>query len=235
LLAPLLPGKAADRFSRGVKPSFKTSGRLRDTQVMLNDVERQLGRYPAAKRFQKELLRREKRFSRLLEQKLRRTRLKSLKQRMDALRRGLRAAMKQPEDRRRVRVRLLKSVDRAFADVVARRRSIAPGEPRTVHRTRIAFKKFRYMVEQLRLLTPDPTVGTHNQLRGYQKLMGEIQDCRTLMAALDKFMQSDKAEARRLRKFRSAVKRRHATRLARYRQRADELYSFWKPTAWDAA
>ena len=61
--------------------------------------------------------------------------------------------------------------------------------------------------------------------------MGDIQDCETLLAALDKFMRKEKSEARRLRKFRAAVKRDHARFLARYLRRADELFSFWEPAA----
>ena len=230
LFAPLSAGKAADRVSRLFKQPFKTSGRLRDTQVMLGDVERRLGRFPEAKRFIKELLRREKRLGRQLERKLRRTRLKPLKNRMDAFRNSLRAAVKPVEGRHHAWVRLLKSVDRAFADVVARRRSIAPAQPQAIHRTRIAFKKFRYMVEQSRPLLSRLPAGLPGRLRGYQKLMGDIQDCETLLAALDKFLREEKSEARRLRKFRAAVKRDHARLRARYLRRADELFAFWKPS-----
>ena len=231
LFEPLVAGKAADELSRRVIQPFKTSGRLRDAQVMLCDVERRLRRFPDARRFKKELLRREKRLSRQLERKLRRVRLKPLKIRMDALRKELCVAVKPAEGCHRARVRLLKGVDRAFANVVALRRSITPAKPRTVHRTRIVFKKFRYMVEQLRPLLPHLTGGSPGKLRGHQKLMGDIQDCETLLAALDRFMREEKSEARRLRRFCAAVERDHATLMARYLRRADELLSFWNPTA----
>ena len=231
LFEPLVAGQAADEVSRLAIQPFKTSGRLRDAQVMLCDVERRLRRFPDAKRFKKELLRREKRLGRQLGRELRRTRLKPLKSRMDALRQELRAAVKPAAGCHRARVRLLKGVDRAFANVVARRRSIVPTEPHATHRTRIAFKKFRYMVEQLRPLIPGLAAGLPGKLRGHQKLMGDIQDCETLLAALDKFMREEKAEARRLREFRAAVKRDHAMLMARYLRRADELLSFWNPTA----
>ena len=231
LFEPLSAGKAADRVSRLFKQPFKTSGRLRDTQVILGDMERRVGRFPESRRFKKELLRREKRLGRQLERKLRRTRLKPLKNRMDAFRNELRAAVKPPEECHHASVRLLKSVDRAFANVVARRRSIAPARPQAIHRTRIAFKKFRYMVEQLQALLSSLPGGLAARLRGHQKLMGDIQDCETLLAALDKFMREDWSEARRLRKFRAAVKRDHARLVTRYLRRADELFAFWKPTA----
>jgi CHAD domain-containing protein len=236
LFDPSPAGEAPVRISLSFKPPFKTSGRLRDTQVMLGNVEQRLGRFPETKRFKKELVRREKRLSRQLERKLRRTRLKLLKDRMDALRKELRAGVKQADGRHRAWVSLLKGVDRAFANAVARRRSIAPTKPRAVHRTRVAFKKFRYLVEQLRPLMPRAAGGSPGKLRGYQKLMGEIQDCETLLAELDKFMREEKSEARRLRKFRAAVKRDHALLMARYLRRADELLSFWdSPVAQRAA
>ena len=101
LFDPLLAGDAAERVSRLFKQPFKTSGRLRDAQVMLCAVERRLARFPDAKRFKKELLRREKRLGQQQERKLRRTRLKPLKNRMDTLRKELHAAVKQPEGRHR--------------------------------------------------------------------------------------------------------------------------------------
>jgi CHAD domain-containing protein len=231
LFDPLLAGGAPDGISRLFKQSFKASGRLRDVQVMLCDVEQRLGRFPGAKCFKKKLRQREKRFSRQLEQKLRRTKLKPLKNRMDALRKELRAALRKADGRHQAEVRLLKSLDRAFANVVARRRSIVPAEPHATHPTRVAFKKFRYMAGQLRPLMPGLAVGLPDQLRDYQKLTGDIQDCETLLAALDKFMREEKSEARRLRKFRATVKRDHATLLARYLRRADALFSFWNPSA----
>ncbi len=227
LFDPMLAGDAPARLSLSFKPPFKTSGRLRDTQVMLCTLEQRFGRFPDTKRFKKELLRREKRFARELEQRLRRTRLKPLKNRMDALRKELRTAVKPAAGRHRARVRLLRGVDRAFANVVARRRTIVPAQPHATHRTRIAFKKFRYMVEQLRSLMPHVAGGSPGKLRGYQRLMGDIQDCETLLSALDQFMREEKSEARRLRKFRTAVKRDHAALMTRYLRRADELFSFW--------
>jgi len=229
LFGPSLAGKAPVEISLSFKPLFKTSGRLRDTQVILGDVEQRLGRFPETKRFKKELLRREKRLGRQLERKLRRTRLKPLKNRMDALCEELRTTVQEAEGRHRTGVRLLRGVDRAFVTAVACRRSITPSRPQAVHQTRVAFKKFRYMIEQLRALLPGVDGGSSGKLRGYQKLMGDIQDCEMLLAALDKFLREEKSEARRLREFRAAVKRDHAMLIAHYLRRADELSSFWKP------
>ena len=228
LADPLLAGKVADGISRLIKEPFKTSGRLRDAQVMRDDVEGRLRRFPGAKRFRKELWRREKRLRRQLERNFRRTRLKPLKRRMDALGKELRAAAGKMGGRRALAC-LVSGVDRAFAGVVTRQRGPSASRPQALHRTRIAFKKFRYMAEQLRPLIPQKAGVPPGKLRSYQKLMGDIQDCETLMAALDKFMRQEKSEAPRLRPFHAAVRRDHNALLARYQRRADELYTFWKP------
>jgi CHAD domain-containing protein len=229
LFNPLLGGEAADEIFRLCKRSFKASGQLRDTQVMLRDVARQLRRFPEAKGFQKDLRCREKNLEKLLARKIQPRRLKPLKRRMDAFRKQLRAAGKQAGWRRRASLRLRQSVDEAFAAVVARRRAITPGKPRAIHRTRVAFKKFRYMIEQLQPLLPALPGDRRGKLREYQKLMGDIQDCKTLLATLNDFARREKSSARALRAFRLAVQRDHARLVARYLRRADELFSFWQP------
>jgi len=231
LFEPLLDKDRADKVSRLFKPPFKSSGRVRDMQVISGNVEGRLRRFPEAKRFSKELLRRKKRLCRRLEQRLCRTRLKPLKNGMNALRKELCAAVKPARGHPDAGVRLRKGVDRTFANVVALRRHISPARPSAIHRTRIALKKFRYMAEQLQTLMPGVAGRLPGKLRGYQKLMGDIQDCETLLAALDKYLREDKDEIRRLHKFRASVKREHAARMARYLRRADELFAFWKPVA----
>jgi len=81
----------------------------------------------------------------------------------------------------------------------------------------------------MRPLMPRAAGGSAGKLRGYQKLMGDVQDCEMLLAALDEFMREEKSEARRLRAFRASVKRDHTRLMARYLRRADELLLFWKP------
>jgi CHAD domain-containing protein len=46
----------------------------------------------------------------------------------------------------------------------------------TIHRVRIAFKSFRYMVEIIHPLLDDYPVETLKRMNDYQALLGEIQD-----------------------------------------------------------
>ena len=59
------------------------------------------------------------------------------------------------------------------------------------------------MVEALSPLLPAVTEEHRHAMRGYQTMMGDIQDSEVLLAALDKFMQKEEvnaAPARRLNK-----------------------------------
>jgi CHAD domain-containing protein len=58
----------------------------------------------------------------------------------------------------------------------------------TIHRTRIAFKRFRYMVDALAALLPTVTDRHRQAMRGYQSMMGDIQDVEVLIATLNKFI-----------------------------------------------
>jgi len=230
LFGPLQADGAAG-IRRLLKRPFKSSGRLRDTQVMLGDVERWLVRFPEAKSFRQALRRREKFLGKRWERKLQRARLKKLEHRLDLLRRRLRAALKQADWRHRALLRLLLRVDRAFAGVVARRRRVTPARTQGIHRTRIAFKQFRYMIEPLQSLLPGLAEGLPEKLRRYQTLMGDIQDSETLLVAVNEFTPDEAGAGRGLARFRAAIKRDHARLIARYLRRADELLSFWQPLA----
>ncbi len=230
LCDPLLTERSAEKISRCLKEPFKSAGRLRDTQVMLRQLKRRLRRFPEAACFKKELQQSEIRLRKQLEQKLQRTRLKKLKSRLNAIREQLCAAANQANWRRHTQARLRQRVDRAFANVTEQRQKIVPSNPLTIHRTRIAFKKFRYMVEELQPLLPGIPNGLLDRLHGHQKLMGDIQDCETFLATLDRFLSKEKSAVCALNKFRRTVESDHMVLTTKYLRRADELFTFWKPT-----
>ncbi|HKI68528.1 MAG TPA: CHAD domain-containing protein, partial [Verrucomicrobiae bacterium] len=184
--------------------------------------------FPEAECFKEELQRLEKRLLKKLKQEIRQTRVKKMKHRMDAFRQQLHAAHT-ADWQHYALVRLRRRLDKAFARGVAQRRKILPADPLTIHRTRVAFKKFRYMVEQLQPLLPGLSDDLLDRLREYQKLMGDIQDCETLLTTLDKFLSEEKGAGRPLKQFRLATQHDYAVLIAKYLRRADEVFTFWKP------
>jgi CHAD domain-containing protein len=230
LVGATLAGVPTERFTALLKPSFKAAGRIRDVQLMRSQVSADSARYPGTKGFARELDRRKRRCRRKFARELRNTPLAELKAMVCDVRERLRKAEANPRWGRRVETSIRKSVDGAFASTVSALRAMDPADPESIHRVRITFKNFRYRCEAITSLNALPAEGGEDRLRAQQKRMGEIQDSRTMLVALDKFMRREPEEADRLRGFRDAVQRRHDRHVKAYLRRADELFGLWKPT-----
>jgi CHAD domain-containing protein len=78
-------------------------------------------------------------------------------------------------------------VDEAFADLRWKKVNADPQMPPSVHAMRIAFKKFRYMLEVAIPLVPPMPPTRPRVLQRYQGMMGQIQDSTVLLNFLDRF------------------------------------------------
>src|SRR5262249_23013376 len=82
--------------------------------------------------------------------------------------------------------------DAAFATVVERWRVIDRSDPRLIHRTRVAFKKFRYLVESLPPELTSYCASDLRKLARYQRRMGNVQDFEVLLQSVQSFTQHHK-------------------------------------------
>src|SRR5215831_11088211 len=73
---------------------------------------------------------------------------------------------------------------RDFARVAGLRRRARRSAPATLHRMRVAFKRFRYLNELLHPFLPRLTPERLDRMRQYQGAAGEIQDLEVLLARL---------------------------------------------------
>jgi CHAD domain-containing protein len=229
LLGPMLGDIPTGRFNTLLKPSFKAAGRIRDVQLMRLQVETDSKRCSGTKGFARELGRRERRCRRKFARELRNTRLAELKAMVRDVRERLQKAEAETRRGGRVEASIRKSVDGAFARTVSALRAMDPADPDSIHRVRIAFKNFRYMREAMAAVGSIPDGDQAAALRAQQKLMGGIQDSRTLLAAVEKYLRREPEEAGRLRRFHGVVQRRHDRQTKAYLRRADELFALWKP------
>ena len=94
----------------------------------------------------------------------------------------------------------------------------------TIHRLRVAFKKFRYMVESLQPLLDGISRRRLDQLHDFQTRMGEIQDAEVLRQALNKFETKTGILQGR---FLEALRRRQAKLTDGFIGVADQLFTFW--------
>ena len=227
LLGAFIPGRELEKLRRALKEYLDMFDHLRDTQVQLGSVEPMQRAFPAAQQFRAWLRQREVRFIRDARRAVKRIKVRRVGKRIEAIASELRRQRKSnaPEPTFSI---AQDAIRLAFARVGRLCRRVKAADPRTIHRTRIAFKRFRYMVDALSSLLPAVTEKHLQAMRSYQRMMGEIQDSKVLLAALDKFeeqVDNDPATQR----LRAEFVRRHKQSVRVYVNAAPRLWLFWPP------
>jgi CHAD domain-containing protein len=225
LLCAFFPERELKKVRLALKEHLDSFDRLRDTQVQLMYIEHLLRAFPAARKFRRWLQEREARFIRTTRKAVRKIKTRRLGKRIAALERALRRHRKDtPPERALAKARA--AIQLAFARVAQLCQRVQAADTRTIHRTRIAFKRFRYMVDALSPLLPAVTDQHRQAMRGYQSLMGDIQDVEVLLAALDKFIR-DQPDDRESRHLRAEFARRREQLITVYLNASDKLRQFW--------
>lgn len=122
---------------------------------------------------------------------------------------------------------LLHVVDEAFARAVRCQQAMDAKAVETIHRTRVAFKKFRYMVEALQPLLAGITAERLAAMRDYQAMMGEVRDTEVFLTRLDRFARRHESVATDQKRFRDWLVQRHILQVAHCLKHASRLQEFW--------
>jgi CHAD domain-containing protein len=183
LLAPLLPDASRTRIAEILRHELKRLSRLRDTHVHLEAIARHLGEFQAARPLHEALRKREDRLTRKIRRELNRSGVgkptREIKQLLKTLVRSQQAGNTAPA--------LSARLQRAFDNVTDCQRKVDFKQIETIHRTRVAFKQYRYMVEAAHEIRPLISVRQREALRRVQARMGGIQDADTLLIRAEKF------------------------------------------------
>ena len=124
---------------------------------------------------------------------------------------------------------LVGSAASAFTKVLQRRSELSGVDPRTIHRMRVAFKKFRYTIELARPLLPWAGEAHSNAMDTFQTTMGEIQDLRVLAAGLRRFaLQRPRGRTTSLLAVFRYLSEMRKGRIDEFLHGADEVQRFWK-------
>jgi CHAD domain-containing protein len=235
LLAPLTllrtaaPSAALDKARRSLKRRPAVLGELRDTQVQRRFIEQKAARFPELLTMLAWLERRERRFAKAAAGEVRRFKTRKLERWISVMIESLTADARRPRVQNRMAAAVRRATGRAFAEAVERRRAIDLADLRTIHRTRVAFKRFRYMLESL---SPGLTGLSKRQLRAlacYQRRMGIIQDLEVMQACVARYIREDKKREARLQRFNRHLRQCRGRALRSFRKSADRLYEFWPP------
>lgn len=227
LLRVFLGPQHLKKARRILKRHLNTFDPLRDTQVQLLLLARQRRQFPETRAFHQMLLGREQRCLKTAARRAERVKLRPLEKVIHRLGKKLNHAGRSATQRARHRAAVMVAVHDAFARTAELQRAMDPGAAETIHQTRIAFKKFRYMVEALQPLFPEVTPERLEAMHYYQSMMGEVQDTEVLLARLDKHTQGHKTRARTLALFRRWLLVQHTAQITHCLTHAEGLHEFW--------
>jgi CHAD domain-containing protein len=229
LLECVAPSASLEKGRRILKRRLAALGDLRDTQVQRLFVELKTARFPELALLHPWLRRRERRLVRSAAGKVNRWRTRKLEKWVAAMASELTIHARGSRAQSQLASAVLRATAHAFAEAVQHRRAINPADPRTIHQTRVAFKRFRYMMESL---SPALTGLSKRQLRAlahYQRRMGIIQDLEVLRRCVARFIHENSKTEPLLRPFCRHLQQRRARAVHSFLKSADRLFEFWPP------
>lgn len=182
ILRVVFPRERIQKIRRELKSALNSLDELRDTQVILADVAAHIETVPEFAPFQKRLLKTEKRLLDSARKAIKKQSAKDLAMRVEKLHWELSALNEET-----LATQLRAALNEASARVARRYAAINPQKVASIHRLRIAFKKFRYMLEIAHPLIENFPPENLERMREYQTLMGEIQDMGVALQSLSAF------------------------------------------------
>jgi CHAD domain-containing protein len=216
------PRPSLQKARRELKRFLDELDELSDTQVQLVDFTDLLETFPQVMGIIKDLKKQEKKLLRAAEKELKKTRLVEISARAEKVRARLEVEI--PAEG--FDAALLQSVDEAFGRAKQAHSQVEAGDAESIHRLRVAFKKFRYSVEVARPLLRKVAKKLFKDMHNYQGKMGDVQDTRVMLEMLVEFAERNpKAD---LASVNEALEQRRAELLAAFMQNKDALFAFWR-------
>ena len=231
LLSTAAPGAAVEKARRLLKRHLVALGDLRDAQVQRLFIEQKAVRFPELVWLRGWLQRRERRLVATAADNVRCFKTRKLERWIADMTDALAMNARNVRVQRQLTSAVLQAAGQAFAEAVERRRAIDVAELRTIHQTRVAFKRFRYTVESL---SPGLTGLNRRQLRAlayYQRKMGIIQDLEVMRECVAQYIRGNKHRDAQLQPFCRHLRQRRARAVRSFLKSADRLHQFWPPAA----
>ena len=201
---------------------------LRDTQVMLAEFTETVENLPDLAPLLKFLKKREHRLLEAAEREVHAFKLNSIARQIENVRIHL-AALNVEQD---LSPRILPALDETRLKVSQRLQAVDPSQPFTIHRVRIAFKKFRYMLEIAAPILPAFPEEQFKAMHDYQAAMGEIQDVEVMLRTLADYADGHHGyDPQPVRQFYEA---RHSESINSFVEDMQEFVTFWRTTPVEA-
>jgi CHAD domain-containing protein len=225
LLESFLPPEIVKKGSCLIKEHLDVFDDLRDAQVQLVAVNSLRGTFPSARPFCEWLQKRESRFSKQTRACVKRSKTKPLAKLIAAAEDSFEKELKK-QTRDDTAKLLVRSISKAFDRTMRFKQRIRTHQPKTIHRTRVAFKRFRYMLDLLaEQLSADEKMLA--EMQHYQTMMGDIQDADVLLQSFDKFVRKKNIRSESAIQLREELLRRRQWLINVYMDAAGQLREFW--------
>ncbi len=212
-----------EQLSDRLKEQLDDFSDLRDLQVMLDRVSEDIRELPELEPFLNYLEKREKRKQRSVEKDIQSLKPGGVDKRLLKVQ-GAVEDLSADE----LHDKLPQAVDEAYLTVMQRYGEIDPAQLISIHHLRVAFKKFRYMVEAIHPCLPDFPEAQLPHMHDYQTQMGNIHDGQVFLETLAEFAKdSDSYDPRPVRRF---YEKTLAEALSTYLRNKGEVLIFWRST-----
>jgi CHAD domain-containing protein len=215
---------------RALKRQLDMFGPLRDVQVQLLTIDKMLLSFPELQEFDNFLAKRERRLMQHLGMELKRVKTGKIRKGIAVAARQLEALPDTPDIQQEKRAEAVLAIEMAFNRVVERKHVITPTDGPSIHRMRVAFKKFRYMVESLAPLRGRPISKQLKAMNAFQGSMGDIQDAEVLLSNVQVFAHTRGLEGgAALTHALEELSRRRAALIETFLGSVDTVLTFWRP------
>lgn len=210
------------KIRRALKEQLDDLDDLRDTQVMLADISEFIQDLPSLQIFQERLQKNEKKHLRKTRKRIQSRDPSQLKKRIEKI-----SAMLADLPAELLREQILTATDERFARVLQAHDAVDLENIPSIHKLRIAFKKFRYTIEIINPLLTNFPATNFERMHAYQSMMGDIQD---LEVASQTFAELTDASQPDLEPVTNHYASRLRTAVFRFVEDKGEAFTFWRNT-----
>jgi len=231
LLGSIVSDATVGKGRRVLRRRVKALGALRDTQLQCAFIAERLDEFPELAAVYRSLQRRERSLLKGAAAEFRVFKLRKIRRFVDDLLGIIVDHMTNFAKGKQLCSTVFWVANDAYLEVARRQQAVDLQDLSTVHSMRIAFKRFRYIMEAL---SPHVTGFDHRKLRtlaGYQRRMGAIQDLVVIQNCVSTFAGQNSAASKQLDSFSKYLLERRTRAVRSFARSADKLSELW-PEDW---
>jgi CHAD domain-containing protein len=226
LMQAINVGGSLDKPRKILKRRLDAFDDLRDAQVESLILKPLLRKYPEADEFEAFVRRREQKLVAQLRREIKALKPRRVERMLKTLEKDVAAASGKSERPGAAGAALAKPLNEAFRRAAMLRRRIRRVDTETIHRTRIAFKTFRYLCELLEPFLPWLTARRLRDMHAWQTRMGDIQDMEVLLAQMERVVKHGEVRLKSVKRLHAALARRLVVLVNQFVNTADRLEQF---------